>query len=253
MTASIKEISIMRGHDPRDFALFAYGGAGPVHAALVAEELGCKRVIVPPMPGNFSAFGLLVADVRHDYVRTRVVATAALPFAELHAILSEMREAGRRRLAVEGFAADRMRFAARLDMRYVGQAFELSVAVPDDARGIGDIDAAFVTAYQKRYSYAQPGAAEIVTFRLSAYGEVAKPVLPALRTGGTLAAARSGERRVAFDGAFHATPIFDRARLPAAAAIEGPAIIEEPGAGTLVPPGFGAALDGFGNLVLERR
>jgi N-methylhydantoinase A len=253
MTASIKEISIMRGHDPRDFALFAYGGAGPVHAALVAEELGCSRVIVPPMPGNFSAFGLLVADVRHDYVRTRVVATAALPFAELHAILSDMREEGRRRLAADGFAADKMRFEARLDMRYVGQAFELSVAMPEAARGIADIDAAFVTAYEKRYSYAQPGAAEIVTFRLSAYGEVAKPVLPALRAGGALEAARSGERSVAFDGAFHATPIFDRARLPASAAIEGPAIIEEPGAGTLVPPGFRAALDGFGNLVLERR
>ncbi|MEJ0070729.1 MAG: hydantoinase/oxoprolinase family protein [Pseudomonadota bacterium] len=251
MTSSIKEISIMRGHDPRDFALFAYGGAGPIHAALVAAELGCPRVIVPPMPGNFSAFGLLVADVRHDYARTRVVATAALPFAELQAILAEMREDGRRRLATDDFAPDKMRFEARLDMRYVGQAFELSVSVPDDAQRIEDIDAEFLKAYAKRYAYAQPGAAEIVTFRLSAYGEVAKPVLPKLRAG-TLSHTPGNVRQVAFDGRFHATPIHDRARLPAVAAIEGPAIIEEPGASTIVPPGFRVALDEFGNLVLER-
>jgi N-methylhydantoinase A len=162
-----------------------------------------------------------------------------------------MREEGRKRLAAEGFAADRMRFEARLDMRYVGQAFELSVTMPDGARDMAEIDEAFLKAYAKRYSYAQPGAAEIVTFRLSAYGEVAKPVLPKLSTGGT--PVPSGERQVAFDGAFRATPIFERTRLAAGAAIEGPAIIEEPGASTLVPPGFRMTPDEFGNLVLERR
>ncbi len=253
MTASIKEISIMRGHDPRDFALFAYGGAGPLHAALVAAELGCQRVLVPPMPGNFSAFGLLVADVRHDYARTRVVATAELPFAELRDILDEMREEGRLRLADEGFAAADMRVEARLDTRYGGQAFELSVAVPEAAAAMADIDAAFLATYEKRYAYAVPGPAEIVTFRLSAYGLVAKPTLPADLKGGSLAAALCGERPVAFAGRFHATPVYERARLPATTRIEGPAIVEDAGASTLVPPDFSTSLDAFGNLVLERR
>src|SRR5579875_3169955 len=251
MTASIKEISIMRGHDPRDFALFAYGGAGPLHAAFVAAELGCPRVIVPPMPGNFSAFGLLVADVRHDYARTRVTATAELPFDELRGILAEMREEGRRRLAEEGFAPDDMRFEARLDMRYVGQAFELSVPVPEEASSMADIDAAFLAAYERRYAYAVAAPAEIVTFRLAAYGIIPKPVLPVAR--GVGAVAPSAEREIAFDGRLSATPVYDRGRLAAEARLDGPAVIEEPGTSTIVPPGFRAAVDGFGNLVLEQR
>jgi len=253
MTASIKEISVMRGHDPRDFALFAYGGAGPLHAAAIADELGCPRVLVPPMPGNFSAFGLLVADVRHDFARTRVVATAELPFAELTGMLAEMREEGRAALAEQGFAPAQMRFEARLDMRFVGQAFELPVPVPDGAETMDEIDRAFLAAYEQRYSYAVPAPAEIVTFRLAAFGLVAKPGLPAVPSGGTAQAARIGERPVVFDGAFRATPVYERALLPAAAAIAGPAVIEEAGSTTIVPPGFSATVAPRGMLVLERR
>lgn len=253
MTASIKEISVMRGHDPRDFALFAYGGAGPLHAALVADELGCTRVLVPPLPGNFSAFGLLVADVRHDYARTRVIPTAELSFAQLSAILDDMREEGRRQLAAEGFAIDAMRYETRLDMRFVGQAFELAVPMPEDARSIAEIDQAFLAAYERRYSYATAGPAEIVTFRLSAYGIVDKPALPRARGGGTLTAAQTGKRPVAFDGRFRPTAIYDRSMLPAGAEIAGPAIIEEAGSTTLMPPGFHAAIDPHGTLLLERR
>jgi N-methylhydantoinase A len=253
MTASIKEISIMRGHDPRDFALFAYGGAGPLHAALVADELGCARVLVPPLPGNFSAFGLLVADVRHDYARTRVTPTAELSFAELNAILDEIREQGRRQLAEEGFAPANTRFETRLDMRFVGQAFELSVPLPEDAHSMADIDRAFLAAYERRYSYATAGPAEIVTFRLSAYGIVDKPELPRAGEEGTIEAAKIGERPVAFGGHFRPTSIYERSLLPVGAEVAGPAIIEETGSTTLVPPGFQAAVDPHGTLVLERR
>jgi N-methylhydantoinase A len=251
MTASIKEISIMRGHDPRDFALFAYGGAGPLHAAAVADELGCPRVLVPPLPGNFSAFGLLAADTRHDYARTRVTPTATLDFAELTAILAQMREQGRERLAEDGFSPDRMRFAARLDMRFVGQAFELPVAMPDGAASIGDIDRAFVAAYERRYSYAVPAPAEIVTFRLAAYGLVTKPGMP--KAPSARLDAKIGERPVAFDGEFRATPVYERTLLAAGAELAGPAIIEEAGSTTIVPPGFRAAVEPQGMLVLERR
>ncbi len=253
MTASIKEISIMRGHDPRDFALFAYGGAGPLHAAAVADELGCQRVLVPPLPGNFSAFGLLVADVRHDYARTRVVPTAELPFAELQAVLAELREQARHELAQEGFAPAEMRLEARLDMRFVGQAFELSVPVPSAAQLMADIDRAFFAAYEQRYSYAVPGPAEIVTFRVTAYGLVAKPALPTARTEGLRDAARIDERSVVFDGGFRTTAIYERSLLPAGAEVAGPAVIEESGSTTIVPPGFTASVDPHGTLVLERR
>jgi N-methylhydantoinase A len=252
MTASIKEISIMRGHDPRDFALFAYGGAGPLHACAVADELGCPRVLVPPLPGNFSAFGLLVADTRHDYARTRVVATAALDFAELTAILDQMRAQAGKRLAEDGFAPDRMRFEARLDMRFVGQAFELPVAVPDDAASMADIDRAFVAAYECRYSYAVPAPVEIVTFRLAAYGMVTKPGMPHAPRAGSVSAARIGERRVAFEGVFAVTPVYERELLCDGAEISGPAVIEEAGSTTIVPPGFRAQVDPQGMLVLER-
>jgi N-methylhydantoinase A len=252
MTTSIKEISIMRGHDPRDFALFAYGGAGPLHAAFVADELGCPRVVVPPMPGNFSAFGLLVADVRHDYARTRVVSTAELPVEELRTILAELREEGRRRLAAESFAPDAMQFEARLDMRYVGQAFELPVPVTERPQSMAEVDAAFLDIYRKRYAYAVQGPAEIVTFRLTAYGRVAKPTLARTGTAGSLEGARNGERAVAFEGRFVPTPIYDRLALPIDTITEGPAIIEEAGSSTIVPPGFRASVDDVGNLVLLR-
>jgi N-methylhydantoinase A len=251
MTASIKEISIMRGHDPRDFALFAYGGAGPLHAAFVAQELGCRRVMIPPMPGNFSAFGLLVADVRHDYSRTRVLPTASLSFEELQAVLSEMREEGRRRLASEGFDERAMRFEVRLDMRYVGQAFELPVTLPEGASAMADIDAAFLAAYEKRYAYAIQAPTEIVTFRLAAYGAVAKPTLPGTAREGRLETAGAGEREVTFKGGAVTVPVYWRERLPPDAPIDGPALIEEDGSVTVVPPRCVARADRLGNLFLE--
>jgi N-methylhydantoinase A len=252
MTGAIKEISVMRGHDPRGFALFGYGGAGPLHAALIAQELGMSRVIVPPLPGNFSAFGLLVADVRHDYVRTRLLATADTAFEEVTAVFGELRKEATTRLMAEGFGEDRIRFDTRLDMRYVGQAFELSVPFADDCRSMADVEAAFRDVYDRRYAHATDDPAEIVSFRLSAYGAVDKPRLPRReRATGSIAAARRGEREVAFDARFVSTPVFARDLLPVDAVVTGPALIEEEGTTTVVPPGFRAWPDQHGNLLLE--
>jgi N-methylhydantoinase A len=178
------------------------------------------------------------------------VPTAALPFAELQATLAQMREQGRERLAEDGFAPDRMRFEARLDMRFVGQAFELPVAIPDGAAMMADIDRAFLAAYEARYSYAVPAPAEIVTFRLAAYGLVTKPGMP--KAPLARLDAKIGERPVAFEGRFRPTPVYERALLEAGADLAGPAVIEETGSTTIVPPGFTATVESRGMLVLER-
>jgi N-methylhydantoinase A len=253
MTGAIKEISVMRGHDPRDFSLFAYGGAGPLHAAFIAEELGMRRVVVPPMPGNFSAFGLLVADIRRDFVRTQVTRTAGLDPGRLRETLAEMREEARGELAAAGFAQGKMRFEARLDMRYAGQSFELAVPVSFEVAAVEEIEAGFRRVYEARYSHATDDPSEIVSFRVAGYGIVEKPALPRLDADGrTLAEARRGTRPVGFGGKAVETPVYDRDRLPPHETFAGPAIVEEAGSTTVVPPGFTARLDPIGCLVLER-
>ena len=253
MTGAIKEVSIMRGNDPRDFVLYAYGGAGPLHAAMIAEELGMPSVVVPPMPGNFSAFGLLVADVRHDYARTRLTACADLTVEQLGAVIDEMRAEAYTELAAEGFAEDAMRFEARFDMRYIGQAFELSVELPDNTGSMAEVEAAFRGLYERRYSHATDEPSEIVCFRLAAFGVGAKPRLPEISAaGGTFAHTREGARQVTFNGAFMETSVYNRLKLPPEATLEGPALVEEPGTTTVIPPAFRARADHHGNLILER-
>lgn len=254
MTRAIKEISVMRGYDPRDFVLFAYGGAGPMHASLIAAELGISRVLVPPFPGNFSAFGLLVADVRHDYVRTRIVETKDLPFADLRAMFASMRDEARIQLSGEGFRDEAMRFEPQLDLRYAGQAFELTIALEDRFSSMADVEAAFYLAHEQRYTHSVKQAVEIVNCRLSAYGVVPKPTLRrAEQTGATLDAALLEERSVFFDGRLLPTPVFDRARLSPGVRFRGPAIVEELGATTVVTPELTGTVDGWGNLLLERQ
>jgi N-methylhydantoinase A len=252
MTGAIKEISMMRGHDPRAFTLFAYGGAGPLHAAFVAAELGMSRVVVPPMPGNFSAFGLLVADVRHDEVQTRVARTADFAFTELERMFGGLTAKSRARLAQDGFAPAAMRFEASLDMRYVGQAFELSVPFDASLGAMKDVDRAFYAAHEARYAHATADPVEIVSLRVSAYGLGAKPSLPRATATGSLRAARIGERAVLFDAAPIATAVYARDRLPSGVRLEGPALIEEAGTTTVVPDGFRASVDEHANLILER-
>ena len=147
MAAAIKEVSVMRGLDPRDYALFAYGGAGPLHAAEIADELFLTAVLVPPMPGNFSAFGLLVADVRRDLVRTRITPTATAEAATLRSVLQALVASAQAELHEFGFPPEpAATAAASLDMRYVGQAFELSVPVALDVADVATIERLSVTS-----------------------------------------------------------------------------------------------------------
>src|SRR5438128_2832685 len=173
MTSAIREISIQRGHDPRDFTLVAFGGAGPMHALALAEEIGIPRVLVPRHPGNFSALGLLASDIKHDDVRTRVGPLRERA-AVLAALFEDMAGAARQQLETEGFAPEQLRLRRSLDLRYRGQAFELGVAVDGD--GLDAVGATFHERHRAAYGHADPSATlELVNARLSAYGLVAKP------------------------------------------------------------------------------
>jgi N-methylhydantoinase A len=254
MAAAIKEVSVLRGIDPRDFALLSYGGAGPLQAAAIADELGMRIVVVPPMPGNFSAFGLLVADVRRDFVRTKVATVDALSPGDVRAMLAGLLEEGERELAAAEFPPDRRRFAATLDMRYAGQSFELSVPVAIDLADMTTVVKAFEVVYEIRYGGTTTAPVEIVSYRVAAWGLSDKPALPPVDTKGrTMAAAIVGTRPVVFDSTTHSAPIVDRERLPPGEAIAGPAIVEEAGSSTVVPPGWSIELDRIGCLVLRRR
>ena len=151
MTGKVKEISVMRGLDPRDFTLFAYGGAGPLHAAAIAEELGMTRIVIPPMPGAFSAYGLLAADTRYDITQTRLTKLDNADWTTLQDILAPLRVRATERLAEDGFTDNKVQLKTSLEMRYVGQAFELVTDLPDSAATVADITTAFRAAYQERY------------------------------------------------------------------------------------------------------
>ena len=254
MATAIKEVSVMRGLDPRDFALLAYGGAGPLHAVAIAEELGMGTVLVPPMPGNFSAFGLLIADLRRDFVATRVSPTARTEPAIVNAMLAQLAAAAHAELAEAGIEPARRRLEASLDMRYLGQAFELSVPVPLEVAQMSEVEAAFRGVYADRYGAAVDAPSEIVSYRLIGWGRMQRPELPKLDGAGrSPAAARIGARRLVVGGAEADAAILAREAIPLDARIAGPAIIEEAGATTLLPPSWSARLEPSGSLVLERQ
>ena len=253
MTSAIREISIQRGHDPRDFVLVAFGGAGPMHALAMAEEIGIRRVLVPRHPGNFSALGVLASDIQYDDVRTRL---GALP--EMTAILTdlfaEMTASARGQLGLEGFAPHQQRLLCSVDLRYRGQAFELSVALADEGFDVETVAATFHQQHQVTYGHADPAATiELVNARLAAYGVVPRPTAEPYRsTTASMGEALVERRAVWFGGVDHDCSVWDRDRLPERAVIRGPAIIEEFGATTVVPPGWQGGLDEHGHIVLDR-
>ena len=257
MTSATREISIQRGYDPRDFTLIAFGGAGPMHALAMAEEIGIPRVLVPRHPGNFSALGLLASDIKHDDVRTRV-GLLREQSTLLAALFEEMAGAARRQLETEGFAPEQQRLRRSLDLRYRGQAFELNVDVGGADAPLPTVDAIEAELHrQHRASYGHANleaVIELVNARLVAYGMVPKPAAEAYRSGTkTMDGALVERRPVWFDGAGHDCPVWERERLPERAELAGPAIVEEFGATTVVLPGWRGVLDALGNMKLEKQ
>jgi N-methylhydantoinase A len=252
MTVAIKEISVMRGIDPRDFSLFAFGGAGPLHAALIAEELDITRVIIPPLSGVFSAYGLLVADRRRDHSITWQRELMDISLTDLQDRLKPMHDAARLELLNDGFPEDRIRIEHSADMRYRGQAFELSVPLAQPIQNLEQVEQAFRQVYEERYTHADEGAVELVSLRIAAYGLTDKPKLPYLEESRDIEAALIGQRPCHFTGKNLETEIYQREHLPAGARLTGPVLIEENGSITLVPPGFNLEHHPSGALILSR-
>jgi N-methylhydantoinase A/oxoprolinase/acetone carboxylase beta subunit len=257
MADQIRLVTIKRGYDPRQFALVVLGGAGPVHGVPLAAEMGMAEVLVPEAPGVLAAFGLLAAAIEHHHARTLPGPAAAIDLAAVNRCLGELDAAGRARMRAEGVPAPDVRVAYAADMRYVGQAYELEVPLtaPVAAARVPAIVAAFHAAHERVYGYAraqQP--VEFVNFRAVHTFPLPRPaVRPTPRSGRALADARVGERPAWFapDG-FVATAIYDRARLPAGARVEGPAIVEQADTTTVIPPGHAALAEESGNLRIRR-
>ena len=253
MTSSVKEISVMRGIDPRDFTLVAFGGAGPMHGALIAEELGMARVVIPPLPGNFSAFGLLVADTRHDVAKTEIMQLEFSDMSDIRRALKPLENEARERLRADGFDNDQIRIEASLDMRYVGQSFELNIMLPAAFTDTEELMEAFHRAYEQRYSHRDRGSGEVVAFRVTGFGTVDRPPLPSVLGGNDLAGSVRDKRQVIFNGVSKETTVYWREDLPLNTIFEGPAIIEELGSTTVVPPNFNVSMDPTGSLILDRK
>ncbi|MGE0798480.1 MAG: hydantoinase/oxoprolinase family protein [Lautropia sp.] len=257
----MRVVSVERGHDPRDFVLVPFGGAGPMHGTPVARDLGMRQLLLPPNPGILCAFGLLVSDLRHDLLETHVRELAGFEFDEAGPILQRLQASAGQLLARDGVPADRRLVELRADLRYVGQSFELAVAIdPPTAAGWDALKTRFHEEHRQRFGHADARAAiEVVTLAATGWGKVDPPRLAALEQGGASAqAALDGTRPVYYEagalrggGDWHDTPVYDRGRLRAGNVVTGPAIIEEISSTTVLYPGDVAKVHATGALFVE--
>ena len=273
MVTALRLVSVQRGYDPRDFVLIGFGGAGPAHANRLAAELEVPTTLIPMSPGIFSALGLLVTDLKHDYSTTLIQRTDRLDGAAIEAAYQAMTDAGRAMLEREGVAAEMMAFVRQVDMRYVGQSFELTLPLPDDgaltATQLASLEGLFHREHERAYGHCAPDEpTEFVNLRLTALGRIAKPRLREIAVGQAEGAAlpspprgrgvggeghaQQGRRAVYFaeSGSYVATAVYDRYRLVAEQVIVGPAVVEEFDSTTVIHPGYQARVDKYGNLMV---
>jgi N-methylhydantoinase A len=255
MAGALRLVSVQRGHDPREFALVAYGGAGPLHANALASLMGSFPVIVPPAPGLLCAIGDLVADFRDEFAQTYIRLLADASGADVAEILDGLGTRATEWLEGEGIPDDARRVLYSADMRYHRQGYEIPVALdPDEVRsdGLADLEERFNGLHEQLYGFRMPGTAcEIVNLRAVGYGTVPKPELPVGEAGGADAsAAVVDEHQVVFDGQRVGTKIYDRSKLEPGASFEGPAIVTEFDSTTVVLPGHRAEVDVNFNILI---
>ena len=256
MGRALRAVSSERGRDPRRFTLMAFGGGGPIHAAGLAEMLGITRVIVPPSPGVFSAFGLLSADVEHHFVRTHFKTFDGLDYGLANTILSELQNQGESLLAAEGFGEANRKLATQVDMKYVGQTSELTVGMDGSKFGptaVEELRAGFELEHEKTYGYSADDPLQLVNIRVVARGLSTESRIPDRMQPATTNEVASGSREVFFAGpGWTTTPVVGRGKLDASGA-DGPLVVEEYDSTTIVPPGWRASIDDLQNIEMEHR
>ena len=253
---ALRQVSVKRGLDVRDFTLATFGGSGSLLACRLVDVLGLAGAVVPPDPGNVSAFGLLTVDVRTDHVRTDLQPHDGLDLARARDVYERLEHEAREALTAEGFADGRLERSA--DLRYAGQAYEVRVAVPAgplDADSAASVADAFHAAHEALYGYSFGGRpdqrVEWVTWRVTGVGPITRPdLVPAEDGDGDAARALTGRRRVVFDAAHDDVPVFWRPDLRPGDTIRGPAVVEEFGSTIPLHPGFTARVDAHRNLVV---
>ena len=253
----IRRVTTTRGLDPGDYAMVAFGGAGGLFAAEVADFLGIATAMVPPNPGNLSAFGLHVSDVKRDYVRTCVRQQSSHDAGELEALWSALEDAGRNEIAAEGVARGAIDLFRSADMRYVGEGHEVPVAVPPDTGGTGAVETMwrdFHKVHESTFGFHYEGRqdVEVVSLRVQAVGRVHRPGIRPLESGGGGAAPVAYRRVYWRDGGWIECGIWRRRDLGVGASVTGPAIVEEYGSTTVVPESWRSTVDRYGNLILEK-
>jgi N-methylhydantoinase A len=270
MINALKLVSVRRGYDPRDFVLIAFGGGGAMHAGALMRELRVRKVIIPTDPAVFSAWGMLMTDLRRDYIRTLITRTDQVTPENLNGIYAEMEEQAVQDLAAEHVVESEMELQRFADIRYAGQEHTVKVPLPAGEitdRVIPQINERFHTLHEQAYTFRLETPVELVNYHITALGRVAKPGFkklsdrPPLRSGcgDSLGSDRTdgspaakGMRRVNFDElGFHEAAIYERDRLPVGASVEGPAVIEEPASTTVVFPDQKLTRDEYGFLHIE--
>lgn len=259
MVNALRLVSVQRGHDPRDFMLVGFGGAGPAHAVRIAEEVGVNRALIPLEPGTASAMGLLSTDIRLENTVTVINRIEMLDSKQLAKSFDDMERQGTEMLGHSAATHSGTRFERAIEMRYYGQSFELTVDAPE-----GEINATWLSALVEKFHGAHEQAygfrvdaepVEIVNLRSTAVGEIRKPGLKELQSDGrSLDAALKSKRDVYFNSksGFVETPVYNRVLLPAGAEFEGPAIVEEKDSTTVVLPGWKTQIDPYGNMLISR-
>jgi N-methylhydantoinase A len=256
MAGAVRMVSLAKGHDPRDFALFAFGGAGPLHAAALARELGIPRLLIPARPGITNALGCVVADLRHDYVNTINRPLPALDMELVRRTLEAQIAEGRATIAREGVAVEAIAVLHEADMQFQGQSHILTVPLPGVDVTREALHQAFADAYWRRFEVALPEIRPVlVNLHTAVIGRrPALPLdalLPAEGRARALAGALVERRRVWFqDGGWRDTPVYRREKLPPEARLAGPAIVEQLDCTIVIEPGDRAEADRFGNLVV---
>ena len=257
MGRALRSVSSERGRDPRKFTLMAFGGGGPIHASGLADMLGVSKIIIPPFPGVFSAFGLLFADVEHHFVRTYFKSFNELDLGAANGILTDLLQSGKELLTEEGFDKERQQIVTQIDMKYVGQTTELTVnhSITEFSKAsLESLGEAFEKEHEKTYGYRANGDFQLVNIRVIARGLSLQNRIPdqiqLMATGG----GDLGERQVYFgkDIGWVQTPLTNRQSLDASAQ-DGPLVIEEYDSTTIVPPGWSAKIDQLKNILVEKQ